>query len=83
MNIGDYLHFLVGADWDLYYKILDFNSKSMRIAAPLGECPADAKTIHRVTRTSNLSSFTPLLTINGDRYPVRIQKPKGEIQNVD
>ena len=76
MKIGDYLHFRVGPDWDLYYRILGFNSKSMRIAAPESECPADAKVIHRVTHTNNFSSGTPTLTINGDRYPVRILKRK-------
>ena len=74
MNIGDYLHFRAGSGWDLYYKILRFNEKTMRIAAPLGEQPADAKTIHRITCTNNFSSGTPILTINGNRYPVRIQK---------
>ena len=83
MNIGDYLHFRAGSDWDLYYKILGFNAKSMRITAPLSECPADAKIMHRITRTSNFSSGTPILTINGDCYPVQIQKQKGEIKNVD
>ena len=78
MNIGDYLYFRAGSDWDLYYKILGFNAKSIRIAAPLREQPEDAKTIHRVTSTSNFSSGTPTLTINGDLYPVRIQKRKGE-----
>ena len=76
MNIGEYLHFRAGKDWDLYYRILGFNAKSMRIAAPLRECPADAKTIHRVDCTSNFSSGMPILTIDGGRYPVRIQKRK-------
>ena len=73
MNVGDYLHFRAAHDWDLYYRVLGFNKKSVRITAPVGERPADAITIHRVTETSNFSSGTPTLTINGDRYPVRIQ----------
>ena len=74
MNIGDYLHFRAGPDWDLYYRILGFNAKSIRIAAPKCELPAGAKTIHIVTCTSNFSSGTPLLTINGERHRVRIQR---------
>ena len=76
MNIGDYLHFRVGADWDLYYRILGFNAKSIRIAAPLSERPDEATIIHRIARTNNFSSGTPILTINGDLYPVRIQRQK-------
>ena len=76
MRIGDYLHFRAWADWDLYYRILGLNNKSMRITAPVSECPAGAKIIHRISRTSNFSSGTPTLTINGDRYLVRIQKRK-------
>ena len=76
MNIGDYLHFRAGSDWDLYYEILAFNKKSTRIAAPVRKRPMGAKAIHIVTETSNFSSGTPVLTINGTRYPVRIQKLK-------
>lgn len=75
MNVGDYLHFRL-ADWNMYYEILGFNAKSMRIAAPVSERPADEKTIHIITSTSNFSSCTPILTINGDHYPVRIQREK-------
>jgi hypothetical protein len=78
MNIGDYLHFRIRSDWNMYYRIMGFNAKSMRIAAPLSERPTDAKVIHQVTSTSNFSSGTPILMINGDRYPVRIQKEKEE-----
>ena len=76
MNVGDYLYFRVCSDWELYSKILGFNAKSIRIAAPLDKKPADAKVIHKVTRTSNFSSYTPVLTINGKQYQVRIQKGK-------
>ena len=76
MNVGDYLHFRARSDWDLYYRILGFNAKSIRIAAPLDIQPADTKVVHRVTSTSNFSSGTPVLTINGDRHRVRIQKRK-------
>ena len=76
MNIGDYLHFRAGYEWDLYYKILGFNAKSIRVAAPLGKQPTDAKVVHRVDSTSNFSSGTPILTINGEHYRVRIQKRK-------
>jgi hypothetical protein len=76
MDIGDYLHFHTASDWNLYYRILGFNAKSIRIAAPLTEQPTDAKAIHRITETNNFSSGTPILTINNVRYQVRIQKRK-------
>ncbi len=76
MGIGDYLHFRAASDWNLYYKILGFNAKSIRIAAPLSEQPTDAKAVHRITDTSNFSSGTPIFTINNVRYQVRIQKRK-------
>ena len=81
MHVGDILHFKVSHGWDLYYEIIKINKKSLSILCPESVKPERARTIHKVTATSNFSSASPMFTINGVKHQVylkRHHKPCGE-----
>jgi len=64
---GQYLWFRTAEDWNLYYKIISINKASISVSAPGNTKPPnhETTTVHRVLSTSNFSSGTPLLTIEG------------------
>ena len=79
MKPGQYLWFRLCEDWNLYYKIIRINNASISISAPGDtETPdPESDVIHRVLETSNFSSSTPILTIDGfGKHRVRIQRTK-------
>jgi len=72
LKAGNYLVFKASTDY-LYYKILGFSGKTIKFSGVVDEPIPDDAVVHKITEIRGFGCKKSTLTIDGIKYPSRIQ----------